>query len=63
MLREKERSLEKEIISLKAKKKQSCTPHFEVSNTNIRKQLLQYEEIQEKAHYNAHVEDIMIQGI
>ena len=43
------RTLEEEIIVLKAKKKEPLTPHSEVSSTNIRKQLLQHEEIQEKA--------------
>ena len=64
MLREKVRTLEEEIIALKAKKKKEpLTPHSEVSSTNIRKQLLQHEEIQEKAHYGAHVEDPSSQGI
>ena len=63
MLREKLRTLEEEIIALKVKKKEHLTPHSEVSNTNIRKQLLQHEEIREKAHYGAHVEDPSSQGI
>ena len=45
MLREKVKSLEEEIISLKVEKKEPLTPHSEVSNTNIRKQLLDHEEI------------------
>ena len=63
MLREKVRTLEEEIIVLKDKKKEPLTPHSEVSSTNIRKQLLQHEEIQEKAHYGAHVKDPSSQGI
>ena len=64
MLREKVRTLEEEIIALKSKKKKEpLTPHFEVCNTNIRKQLLQHEEIRENAHYGAHVEDPSSQGI
>ena len=59
MLKEKVRTLEENIIALKAKKKKEpLTPHFEVRSTNIRKQLLQHEEIREKAHYGAHVEDL-----
>ncbi|RVX01303.1 hypothetical protein CK203_031303 [Vitis vinifera] len=59
MLREKVKSLEEEIISLKAeKKKEPLTPHSEVSSTNIRKQLLEHEEIREKTHYSAHVENL-----
>ena len=34
-----------------------------MSSTNIRKQLLQHEEIQENVHYGAHVEDPSSQGI
>ena len=65
MLKENVRTLEEEIIALKAKKKKNepLTPHSEVSSTNIRKQLLQHEEIQEKAYYGAHVEDPLSQGI
>ncbi|KAL6338125.1 hypothetical protein AAG906_012820 [Vitis piasezkii] len=49
MLMEKVKSLEEEIIALKAGKR---TPHTrsEVSSTNIRKQLLQHEEIGGKTH-------------
>ena len=56
MLREKVKSLE-EIISLKAEKKEP-SPHSEVSSTNIRKQLLEHEEIRGKTHYSAHVENL-----
>ncbi|KAL6349789.1 hypothetical protein AAG906_001676 [Vitis piasezkii] len=63
MLREKVKSLEVKIIALKAgKKKKNLTPHSEVSNTNIRKQLLQHEEIREKTHYSVHVENLSAQG-
>ena len=62
MLREKVKSLEEEIISLKVEKKEPLTPHSEVSNTNIRKQLLQHEEIRGKTYYSAHVENLSTQG-
>ena len=62
MLREKVKILEDEIITLKDEKKQPPTPHSEVSSTNIRKQMLQHEEIQGKAHNNDHVEDSSAQG-
>ena len=63
MLREKVRNLEKEIISLKCKKKKK-TPHThsEVNSTKIRKQLLQHEKIQGKTHHSAHVENPSTQG-
>ena len=61
MLREKVKSLEEEIISLKAEKKEPLTPHSEVSSTNIRKQLLEHEEIRGKTHYSAHVQDPLAQ--
>ena len=66
MLREKVKSLEKEIIALKAgkkekKKKKPLTPHYKVSSTNIRKQLLQHEEIRRETHYSAHVESLSSQ--
>ena len=57
MLREKGRMLEEEIVYLETKKKQPPTPHSEVSSTNIRKQMLQHEKIQGKAHCKDHVED------
>ena len=62
MLREKVKSLEEEIISLKAEKKEPLTPHSEVSSTNIRKQLLEHEEIRGKTHYSAHVENLSAEG-
>ena len=62
MLREKVRMLEEEIVALKTEKKQPPAPHSEVSSTNIRKQMLQHEEIQGKAHCKAHVEDSSTQG-
>ncbi|KAL6337951.1 hypothetical protein AAG906_005914 [Vitis piasezkii] len=61
MLREKVKSLEEEIISLKAEKR-TLTPHSEVSSTNIRKQLLEHEEIRGKTHYSAHVENLSAEG-
>ncbi|KAL6347235.1 hypothetical protein AAG906_013671 [Vitis piasezkii] len=62
MLREKVKSLEEEIISLKAKKKEPLTPHSEVSIINRRKQLLEHEEIRGKTHYSAHVENLSVEG-
>ena len=54
--------LEEEIVALKNKKKQPPTHHSEVSSTNIRKQMLQHEDIQGKAHGKDHVEDSSAQG-
>ncbi|RVW58614.1 hypothetical protein CK203_116016 [Vitis vinifera] len=62
MLMEKVKSLEEEIIALKAGKKEPLTPRSEVSSTNIRKQLLQHEEIGGKTHDSAHVENLSAQG-
>ncbi|KAL6348325.1 hypothetical protein AAG906_005625 [Vitis piasezkii] len=59
---EKVKSLEEEIIALKAGKKEPLTPRSEVSSTNIRKQLLQHEEIGGKTHDSAHVENLSAQG-
>ncbi|KAL6334458.1 hypothetical protein AAG906_015651 [Vitis piasezkii] len=50
------------IIALKAGKKEPLTPRSEVSSTNIRKQLLQHEEIGGKTHDSAHVENLSAQG-
>ena len=61
MLMEKVKSLEEEIIALKAGKKEPLTPHYKVSSTNIRKQLLQHEEIRRETHYSAHVESLSSQ--
>ncbi|RVW82117.1 hypothetical protein CK203_052477 [Vitis vinifera] len=61
MLMEKVKSLEEEIIALKAGKKNPHT-RSEVSSTNIRKQLLQHEEIGGKTHDSAHVENLSAQG-
>ncbi|KAL6321830.1 hypothetical protein AAG906_035528 [Vitis piasezkii] len=44
------------------KKKKNLIPHSKVSITNIRKQLLQHEEIRGKTHYSAHVENLSTQG-
>ena len=54
--------LEEEIVALKIEKKQPPTPHSEVSSINIRKQMLQHEEIHGKAHCKDHVEDLSTQG-
>ncbi|RVW66353.1 hypothetical protein CK203_065180 [Vitis vinifera] len=62
MLMEKVKSLEEEIIALKAGKKEPLTPRSKVSSTNIRKQLLQHEEIGGKTHDSAHVENLSAQG-
>ena len=64
MLREKVKSLEKEIIALKVGKKKKKNPHThsEVNSTKIRKQLLQHEEIRGKTYYSAHVENLSTQG-
>ncbi|RVW78474.1 hypothetical protein CK203_050426 [Vitis vinifera] len=43
-------------------KKEPLTPRSEVSSTNIRKQLLQHEEIGGKTHDSAHVENLSAQG-
>ena len=51
-----------EIVSLKTEKKQPPTPHSEVNSINIRKQMLEHEEIQGKAHCKDHVEDSSAQG-
>ena len=44
------------------KKKKNPHTHSEVSSTNIRKQLLQHEEIGGKIHDSAHVENLSAQG-
>ena len=62
MLREKVRMLEEEIVALKNEKKQPPTPHSEVSSTKIRKQMMEHEEIQGKAHCKDRVEDSSAQG-
>ena len=62
MLREKVRMLEEEIVALKTEKKQPPTPHSEVSSTKIRKQMMEHEEIQGKAHCKDRVEDSSAQG-
>ena len=45
----------------KKEKKKALTPHSKVSSTNIRKQLLQHEEIRRETHYSAHVESLSSQ--
>lgn len=58
----KVKSMEDEIVTLRAEQKQPLTPHFELCNTNIEKQLLLYEEIRGKTQHIAHVEDLPLQG-
>ena len=54
--------LEEEIVALKTEKKPPPTPYSEVNSTNIRKKMLQHEEIQGKAHCKDHAEDSSTQG-